>query len=156
METYTPVRGMIICQNDTGDYVSKADFDAMREQRNDAWEKRNAAFEEVERLQDERDGLKAHASDADKAFDLYGKAQDRLAMAEALIPFTHHKLPCPFVTLLEEYKGDKYKCTCGLDEAIDSFSMVEKPDRCECGADREACKQNREKFGVHLESGCGN
>ena len=30
METYSPIRGMNICQNDTGDYVKKSDFDAMK------------------------------------------------------------------------------------------------------------------------------
>lgn len=29
MNTYSPISGMIICQNDTGDYVAKPDYDAL-------------------------------------------------------------------------------------------------------------------------------
>lgn len=29
MKTYSPIRGMYVCQNDTGNYVSKADYDAL-------------------------------------------------------------------------------------------------------------------------------
>jgi hypothetical protein len=29
MKTYTPIRGMIPCLNDTGDFVEKSDFDAL-------------------------------------------------------------------------------------------------------------------------------
>jgi len=30
MKTYTPITGMIVCANDTGDYVEKPDYDRLR------------------------------------------------------------------------------------------------------------------------------
>lgn len=47
-------------------------------------------------------------------------------LAKALRIYGRHKLPCPFVTLLEKYKGDDYKCTCGLDDCIVSLKDGEE------------------------------
>lgn len=227
METYTPVRGMIICQNDTGDYVSKADFDAMREERNEAWGKRNSAFEDVERLQEELKGWekwdseevkrlkeiledKAEASplfdpaiesfhkelraalgvvDGESMLEKIGalreerdKARERVRVLEATEEGDEATwdeygkllaLADALCQSVEECEQDRKTAQLsGLETGWEhpgthvSFRKIlahatayregEKPERCECGADRKACEENRAARGVHLESGCGN